>query len=58
MFLSGSSWNYLLSVNNNDGVITDLRSNAMYVSKPGLLGAFNKYNGTDSGVWKSDVGSY
>lgn len=58
VFLSGSSWNYLLSVNNNDGVITDLRSNAMYVSKPGLLGAFNKYNGTDSGVWKSDVGSY
>ena len=58
VFLSGSSWNYYLSVNNNDGIITDMRSNAMYVSKPGLLASFNKYNGVESGVWISDVGRY
>ena len=58
VFLSGSSWNYYLSVNNNDGVITDLRGNAMYASKPGLLGSFNKYTGESSGVWMSEVGRY
>lgn len=58
VFLSGSSWNYYLSVNNNDGVITDLRNNAMYVSKPGLLGACNKYMGIDRGIWRSDVGRF
>ena len=58
VFLSGSSWNFYLSESNFDGVITDLRDNAMYVSKPGLLRAGNKFSGTGSSVWHGETGRY
>lgn len=58
VFLSGSSWNFYLSESNFDGVITDLRDNAMYVSKPGLLRAGNKFSGTGSNVWHGETGRY
>ncbi len=58
VFLSGSSWNFYLSEGNFDGVITDLRNNAMYVSKPGLLGGGNKFFCGRGGVWHSETGRY
>lgn len=58
VFLSGSSWNFYLSKGNFDGVITDLRDNAMYVSKPGLLGGGNKFICDRAGVWHSETGRY
>lgn len=58
VFVSGSGWNFYLAESNYDGVITDLRDNAMYVSKPGLLRSVNKYQGKDSGLWRSDSGPY
>ena len=57
VFLSGSAWNYHLSESNFDGIITDERDNAMYVSKPGLLGGSNKYQGVEHGVWRTENGS-
>ncbi len=53
VFLSGSAWNFHLSESNFDGIITDERDNAMYVSKPGLLGGSNKYRGVEHGVWRT-----
>ena len=58
VFLSGSSWNFYLSEGNFDGVITDLRDNAMYVSKPGLLSGSNKFFCEKAGVWHSRTGRY
>lgn len=58
VFLSGSGWNFYLSRGNFDGVITDLRDNAMYVSKPGLLGGGNKFFCERSGIWHSATGRY
>lgn len=58
LLVSGTSWNYKLSVYNHDGIITDMRRNAMYVSKPGLLDVGVKYNGKNWGVWKSIVGRF
>jgi len=58
VFLSGSSWNFYLSESSFDGVITDLRNNAMYVSKPGLLGGSNKFFCSGSGIWYSETGRY
>ena len=57
VFLSGSAWNFHLSESNFDGIITDERDNAMYVSKPGLLGGSNKYQGVEHGVWRTENGS-
>ena len=57
VFLSGSAWNFHLSESNFDGIITDERDNAMYVSKPGLLGGSNKYRGVEHGVWRTENGS-
>lgn len=57
VFLSGSAWNFYLSESNFDGIITDERDNAMYVSKPGLLGGSNKYRGVEHGVWRTENGS-
>lgn len=57
VFLSGSAWNFHLSERNFDGIITDERDNAMYVSKPGLLGGSNKYRGVEHGVWRTENGS-
>lgn len=57
VFLSGSAWNYYLSESNFDGIITDERDNAMYVSRPGLLGGSNKYQGVEHGVWHTENGS-
>ena len=57
VFLSGSAWNFYLSESNFDGIITDERDNAMYVSKPGLLGGSNKYQGVEHGVWRTENGS-
>ena len=51
LFLSGSGWNFYLSESNFDGVITDLRQNVMYISKPGLADNSNKFYGTDHGSW-------
>lgn len=58
VFLSGSGWNFYLSKGNFDGVITDLRDNAMYVSKPGLLGGSNKFSCAHSGIWYGQTGRY
>lgn len=52
VFLSGSAWNFHLSESNFDGIITDERDNAMYVSKPGLLGGSNKYR-----AWSTACGA-
>ena len=57
VFLSGNAWNFHLSESNFDGIITDERDNAMYVSKPGLLGGGNKYQGVEHGVWRTENGS-
>lgn len=57
IFLSGSAWSYYLSESDFDGVITDERDNAMYISKPGLLGGSNKFHGKSAGTWKTDNGS-
>ena len=57
VFLSGNAWNFHLSESNFDGIITDERDNAMYVSKPGLLGGSNKYQGVEHGVWRTENGS-
>ena len=51
LFLSGSGWNFYLSESNFDGVITDLRQNVMYISKPGLADSSNKFYGTEHGSW-------
>lgn len=58
IFLSGSAWNFYLSGSSFDGVITDTRNNAMYVSKPGLLGGHNKYYGAANGIWRNNGGRY
>ena len=49
LLLSGSSWNYMLSEKNYDGVVADLRNNVMYTSKYGLVTSMNKYRGKDEG---------
>lgn len=48
LLLSGSSWNYMLSERNFDGVVTDLRNNVMYTSKYGLVTSMNKYRGKEN----------
>lgn len=58
VFLSGSSWNFYLSEANFDGVITDVRNNAMYVSKPGLLSSSNKFFCEPNGSWKNGTERY
>lgn len=58
IFLSGSAWNVSLSDSSFDGVITDLRNNAMYVSKPGLLDGYNKYYGASDGIWYNGESRY
>lgn len=58
IFLSGSAWNVYLSGSSFDGVITDLRNNALYVSKPGLLDGYNKYYGASNGIWARGESRY
>ena len=58
LFLSGSGWNFYLSETNFDGVITDLRQNVMYISKPGLAESSNKFYGIPHGNWTHEKGRY
>lgn len=58
LFLSGSGWNFYLSESNFDGVITDLRQNVMYISKPGLADSSNKFYGTRHGSWTHGQARY
>ena len=58
LFLSGSGWNFYLSETNFDGVITDLRQNVMYISKPGLAESSNKFYGISHGSWTHEKGRY
>ena len=52
-----TSSNPAVAAVDSDGIITDERDNAMYVSKPGLLGGSNKYQGVEHGVWRTENGS-
>ena len=47
-----------LSESNFDGVITDLRQNVMYISKPGLADSSNKFYGTRHGSWTHGQARY
>ncbi|MFT4007162.1 MAG: histidine kinase [Lacrimispora sp.] len=58
LFLSGSEWNFYLSKSSFDGVITDLRQNVMYISKPGMADSHNKFYGVGHGIWESDGDRY
>lgn len=58
LFLSGSEWNFYLSRSSFDGVITDLRQNVMYISKPGMADSNNKFYGTRHGIWESGGDRY
>ena len=58
LFLSGSEWNFYLSESSFDGVITDLRQNVMYISKPGLADSNNKFYGVGHGIWESKGDRY
>lgn len=58
LFLSRSGWNFYLSESNFDGVITDLRQNVMYISKPGLADSSNKFYGTRHGSWTHGQARY
>ncbi len=58
LFLSGSEWNFYLSRSSFDGVITDLRQNVMYISKPGLADSNNKFYGVRHGIWESGGDRY
>ncbi|GLC78349.1 sensor histidine kinase [Lacrimispora brassicae] len=58
LFLSGSEWNFYLSESSYDGVITDMRQNVMYISKPGLADSNNKFYGVGHGIWESEGDRY
>ncbi|MFT4106710.1 MAG: histidine kinase [Lacrimispora sp.] len=58
LFLSGSEWNFYLSKSNFDGVITDMRQNVMYISKPGMADNNNKFYGVAHGIWESKGDRY
>ena len=58
LFLSGSEWNFYLSESSFDGVITDMRQNVMYISKPGLADSNNKFYGVGHGIWESKGDRY
>ena len=47
-----------MSESNFDGVITDLRQNVMYISKPGLADSSNKFYGTRHGSWTHGQARY
>lgn len=48
LYLSGSDWNYILSENNYDGVMTDSRNNIIYCSKASFMNNHGKFH-PDSG---------
>ena len=48
LYLSGTDWNYILSENNYDGVITDNRDNIIYCSKASFMVNHGKFH-PDSG---------
>lgn len=51
MFLSGSGWNFYLSDQNYEGLITDMRNNVLYCSRADLMYGSNKFYGEGFRYW-------
>lgn len=51
IFLSGSDWNFYLSNQNYEGLITDMRNNVLYCSRADLMYASNKFYGEGFRFW-------
>lgn len=51
MFLSGSDWNFYLSDQNYEGLITDMRNNVLYCSRADLMYGSNKFYGEGFRYW-------
>lgn len=51
MFLSGSDWNFYLSAQNYEGLITDMRNNVLYCSRADLMYGSNKFYGEGFRFW-------
>lgn len=51
IFLSGSDWNFYLSDQNYEGIITDMRNNVLYCSRADLMYGSNKFYGEGFRFW-------
>lgn len=51
IFLSGSDWNFYLSNQNYEGMITDMRNNVLYCSRADLMYGSNKFYGEGFRFW-------